>query len=436
MSTKYGKLLKNKNYCKDLASTIVNRFGDSVDAIASSWIVYELTGQAAWSAIIYAINRLPTIIVTPLVGPWVENHSKKRIMVITDLIRALCVGIMATGLLMGFLNAPFIALLNLIISTVEAFRTPASTAFFPMIVEKDSYNEAISLNSSASSVTELVGTGLAAVIIALVGSSGAIYLDMATFIISALLIASMKLPEETLNTKATSSPSAYFAELKNGFLYCKGKKILVVFAMVALFLNGILVPINSLQTPIVTEVLKGGPELLSIFGLAVTISMLLGSLLFPFFRKFLNGKTTIVIMIALIVTFYLGLVAATPLYDTRFGSAITLALLTTALGLGISLGNMYISVEMFNVIDKSYLARVSGIGAAISSGITPVTAFIIGIVVKFSSTRAIMIIAGVIAFLFGIYMLTTGTKVIEEAEKQNIEKNAQTETFDNNERTA
>jgi len=436
MSTKYGKLLKNKNYCKDLASTIVNRFGDSVDAIASSWIVYELTGQAAWSAIIYAINRLPTIIVTPLVGPWVENHSKKKIMIITDLIRALCVGIMATGLLMGFLNAPLIALLNLIISTVEAFRTPASTAFFPMIVEKDSYNEAISLNSSASSVTELVGTGLAAVIITLVGSSGAIYLDMATFIISALLIASMKLPEETLNTKATSSPSAYFAELKNGFLYCKGKKILVVFAMVALFLNGILVPINSLQTPIVTEVLKGGPELLSIFGLAVTISMLLGSLLFPFFRKFLNGKTTIVMMIALIVTFYLGLVAATPLYDTRFGSAITLALLTTALGLGISLGNMYISVEMFNVIDKSYLARVSGIGAAISSGITPVTAFIIGIVVKFSSTRAIMIIAGVIAFLFGIYMLTTGTKVIEEAEKQNIEKNAQTETFDNDERTA
>ena len=47
-----------------------------------------------------------------------------------------------------------------------------------------------------------------------------------------------------------------------------------------------------------------------------------------------------------------------------------------------------------------------------------------------------MIIAGVIAFLFGIYMLTTGTKVIEEAEKQNIEKKAQTETFDNNERTA
>ena len=135
MSFKYGKLFRNPNYRKNLASTIVNRFGDSVDAIASS-------------------------------------------------------------------------------------------------------------------ITELIGTGLAAAIIALIGSSGAIYLDMATFVISALLIAWMKIPAETLNTKVSSSAGAYFKELKDGFVYCKGKKILVVFAYVALFLNGILVPINSLQTPI------------------------------------------------------------------------------------------------------------------------------------------------------------------------------------------
>lgn len=424
MSTKYGKLFKNANYRKDLASTIVNRFGDSVDAIASSWIVYELTGQAAWSAIIYAINRLPTIFVTPLVGPWVENHSKKNIMIVTDLIRAVCVGVMATGLMMGFLSAPLIALLSLVISTAEAFRTPAGTAMFPMIVDKESYNEAISLNTSISSITELVGTGLAAAIIAFIGSSGAIYLDMVTFILSALFIAWMRLPKEELKKEATSSVSAYMHELKDGFVYCKSKKILVVFAFVALFLNGILVPINSLQTPIMTEVLKGGPELLSILGITITITTLLGSLLFPYVRKFLSGKVSIIMMIALIVVFYEGLVIAQPFYNTRFGAAIVLTLLTAALGFGVALGNMYVSVEMFNVIDKSYLARVSGIGGAISCAITPVAAFIIGIVVKFTSTKAILVIAGIIAALFGIYMIVSGSKAIDEAEAEQKEKKA------------
>jgi DHA3 family macrolide efflux protein-like MFS transporter len=130
-------------------------------------------------------------------------------------------------------------------------------------------------------------------------------------------------------------------------------------------------------------------------------------------------------MIALIVVFYIGLVAAQPLYDTKYGAAIVLTLLSAALGFGVALGNMYVSVEMFNVIDKSYLARVSGIGSAISCAITPVAAFIIGIVVKFTSTQTILIIAGIIAAMFGVYMMASGSKAIDEAEQEQKTKKAQ-----------
>ena len=54
MSFKYGKLFRNPNYRKNLASTIVNRFGDSVDAIASS--ITELIGTGLAAAIIALIG--------------------------------------------------------------------------------------------------------------------------------------------------------------------------------------------------------------------------------------------------------------------------------------------------------------------------------------------------------------------------------------------
>ena len=193
MKAEIRELFQNRNYRKDLAAELINRFGDSIDAIASSWIVYEITGQASWSAIIYALNRIPTIFLTPLAGPWVERHNKKLIMVITDLIRAICVGLLASGLLMGFLNAPMIAVLSLIISSAESFRLPAGTALFPQIVPEHLYGEAMSINKAASSTVELIGTAVAAVIIALIGSSGAIYVDMVTFILSALIILSINL---------------------------------------------------------------------------------------------------------------------------------------------------------------------------------------------------------------------------------------------------
>ena len=101
----YRDILKQTEYMKMIFAALVNRFGDSIDAIASTWIVYELTGSAAWSAVIFGVNRIPSVFVPPLAGAWVEGRNKKVIMVLTDLIRAACVAFVASGYLFGFLQA-------------------------------------------------------------------------------------------------------------------------------------------------------------------------------------------------------------------------------------------------------------------------------------------------------------------------------------------
>jgi hypothetical protein len=57
----YRDVLKQKEYMKLIFANIINRFGDSIDSIAFTWLVFSLTGSAAWSAIIFGINRVPTI---------------------------------------------------------------------------------------------------------------------------------------------------------------------------------------------------------------------------------------------------------------------------------------------------------------------------------------------------------------------------------------
>ena len=133
----YRDIFRQTEYMKIMIAALINRFGDSIDAIASTWIVYEITGNAAWSAIIYGVNKLPSIIITPLAGAWVEGQKKKTIMIVTDLIRAVCVAFVATGYLFGFLQAWMLLVTTLTISTVEAFRGPASAALTPKVLEKD-----------------------------------------------------------------------------------------------------------------------------------------------------------------------------------------------------------------------------------------------------------------------------------------------------------
>ena len=194
----YKDIFRQFEYMKIIISAIVNRFGDSIDAIASTWIVYELTGSAAWSAIIFGINRVPTIFITPLAGAWVEGRNKKAIMVSTDFIRAACVAYVATGYLLSLLQPWMLIVTTLIISTAEAFRGPANMALTPKVLKKEYFEYGLSLESTLSSVAELIGTAAAAGIIAVIGTAGAIYVDMATFIISALIISTINTNEKGL----------------------------------------------------------------------------------------------------------------------------------------------------------------------------------------------------------------------------------------------
>ena len=104
---KYGAVLKDKEYRKLLFSNLINRFGDSIDAIAFTWLVYQITHSASWAALIFGLNVLPNIIVQPLFGPIVERLNKKRTIVFTHFARGIVISAFAIMYLAGVLN-PYI----------------------------------------------------------------------------------------------------------------------------------------------------------------------------------------------------------------------------------------------------------------------------------------------------------------------------------------
>ena len=57
----YKDIFRQREYMKMILAALINRFGDSIDAVAAAWIVYEISGNAAWSAVIFkAFNASAT----------------------------------------------------------------------------------------------------------------------------------------------------------------------------------------------------------------------------------------------------------------------------------------------------------------------------------------------------------------------------------------
>lgn len=404
----YKDVFSQKEYCKLIVANLISRFGDSIDAIAFTWLIYQVTGSAAWSAIIFAVNQLPSVIVQPFAGALVENMNKKKLMVITDLIRAAVVVCLALALMKDMVTPAFLVIFCIIISTVEAFRMPAGIAVIPKLIDEEYYAHATGLNSTLSTIVQLIGMGAGGVIIGVIGMSAAIAIDAATFLFSGLIIMLIRIKEEKTEKKEINV-KGYFETLKAGIAYIKTQPVIRNFVIMGALVNAVIVPINALQSPLASEVLGQGSTLLSVFGIAIVLGMGIGSFVYPMLGK----KIKTLNIICTCGTAIGAAMAAYTIGSLFKQHVIAIYLFTAALsvliGFAASMFSSCVSVQFMKAVEPDYLARVGAIFNAVACAATPVASFAISASLGVVSTANLLILGGALCVI--IFMVIAIKKV-------------------------
>lgn len=392
----YKMIIGERQYLKFIISNLVNRFGDSIDSVAFSWMIYIITGSASWSAIIFGINRIPTVFLQPIAGAIVEKMSKKRVIIIMDTVRGICVFLVVALYLFNLLTPYLLIGITIVISSAEAFRNPAATAFLPQILKPRFYEHGMSLNTSLSTITELAGLGLAAVIIGVGGVQTAIIIDAFTFLISSGIIAMIHVELAQKSRKQMSIKDS-IKTFQEGLTYVKGNRILISFLIITFVTNGMLVPMNSLQAPLVKEVYGQGEMMLSVIGITVSIGMVGGSFLYPFLATKLPGKL-MMILGGISVGFYsIGLIMVETLKHQTFLLYFVVALISVVAGMSISTMVSVLNIGFVKSVDTNYMARAGAILNAIAVAAIPIISGLLSIFVKFTSIQIIFIITGLLS---------------------------------------
>lgn len=388
----YRDILRQKEFGKLMLASVITRFGDSLDAIAFTWLVYQVTGSAAWSGLIFALNRVPTILLQPFTGAAVERKNKKYIMVAADFIRGVVVALLAWSYVAGTINPWIMAIFTLVISTVEAFEMPAATALIPKLLDAEYYEFGMSLKSVVCTVVELIGTGLAGIIIGCFGVQAAILIDAATFFGAAFVELFLKVKENNRRKSGKEGVRQYFTDLKDGFLYMKDRRVVRNFCLMALFVNAMLVPVNSFESPLVSDVLGEGSGLLSAMGIAFVIGSGMGSFLFPY----LSGKISIrriILINGLLLAFSEGFLTAGSHFkgQTMIVYAMTF-LAAFGIGLTASVLSSLFSVQFLKSVEEDYLSREVALLNAGATAAMPVASFLLSFLIKFISVKNLFLI--------------------------------------------
>lgn len=253
------RALLYRNYRLFFSGQSVSLIGTWMTRVATSWLVYRLTHSAFLLGIVGFAGQIPTFLLGPFAGVWVDRWSRHRTLVVTQILSMAQSFVLAGLALAGVITIADILWLSLAQGIINAFDMPARQAFVVEMVEnREDLGNAIALNSSMVNAARLLGPSIAGVIIAAFGEGYCFLIDGFSYL---AVIASLLLMHLAGRSRAHSQ-KAVLHELREGWTYVRRslpiQSLLLLLALVSL----VGMPYTVLMPIFAAQVLHGGAHTL------------------------------------------------------------------------------------------------------------------------------------------------------------------------------
>ncbi|HEY6878386.1 MAG TPA: MFS transporter, partial [Polyangiales bacterium] len=273
--SRLGRALRHRNYRLFFAGQSISLIGTWLTQVASSWLLYRLTGSALLLGVASFASQAPTFFLSPFAGVWVDRMNRHRTLLATQTLAMVQSGLLAFFALRGTLDVRHIIALNLFQGLISAIDIPARQAFVvQMIEDRADLGNAVALNSSMVNSARLIGPTVAAALIGLVGEAYCFLIDALSYVAVLGSLAAMRIAA----VPAPVTQKRVLHELRDGLSYVANfPPIRAVLLLLATFaLAGM--PYATLLPVIAREQLGGAAATLGVLTGAAGAGALCGAL--------------------------------------------------------------------------------------------------------------------------------------------------------------
>ncbi len=229
------RAFRHRNYRLYFGGQGISLIGTWITRVAMSWLVFRITGSAAALGIVSFASLLPTFLLAPFAGVWVDRLNRYRVIVVTQVLSMVQSFLLAALALSGAIVMWHIIVLSIAQGFINAFDMPARQAFLVEMVEtREDLPNAIALNSSMFNGARLIGPSIAGAMIAVAGEGWAFLIDGISYIaVIGSLVAMRVRPHVPPTTRASM-----LAQLRDGVRYALGfapiRTVLILLAVSSL----------------------------------------------------------------------------------------------------------------------------------------------------------------------------------------------------------
>ena len=380
-----------------LTSEAVSLTGTRVSMLALPYFVLVTTDSPMKTGLVALAEMLPLVLLKVLGGPIIDRVGPRRVSISCDLGSMLVVGAIPLLYAAGLL--PFGAFLALV-ACAGALRGPgdaAKSSIVPSVVEaaRVPLERATGLHSTVERTASMLGAVFAGGLIAVIGAANALVVDAVSFGVSAAVLGwattSLRRPAAD-EAEAEADTTPYLAQLRQGWDFLRGDRVLVGIAVMVALTNLLDVAYASVLMPVWAREWGGGPAALGVvFGVFGGTAALGAICAATWAAKLPRYKTYLVAF----------LVCGSPrFFVMAWDNPLWLVLLVAAVsGFGSGFINPVLGAVTYERIPKHLIGRVSSLTTALCFALMPLGGLLGGALVTGFGLTVAMLACGAAYFL-------------------------------------
>ena len=388
------RLLREKNFFLYVLGQTVSVLGDGLYQIAIMWFILKITnnrGLAVGGA--FSIYSIGELISGFIAGPIADNFNKKRILIVTDLLRAIVVFLLYFLSSRNLINMFGVILILFILSILSPIFSTTQFTLIPLLVEKEELLEANGILTGFTRISRILAPALGGILVALLGYNICFLIDAISFLFSVTAIIFIRLKTVQVKEKVTNTVLSLLESFKKGYKFLLSSKFLMALSFYALVVNligGALQPL----IPIFAAKYNFGPQ-----GYGYMMSAFsLGFLVLSFLTGFLPKKVSEIHL----MLYGLTLTSISLLLCGVFKSLIPVLILFFIIGLGNGLTNLPINALFQKTVKIELLGVVTSFVFTIAQSLQPVSMLVSGYLTEKISVSSLFIFIGLLAILVSL----------------------------------
>lgn len=231
-----SSLFENRSFLMYWLSYLFSALGDAIYFFVIPWTIKELTGSGTMMGTFLLTVGVPRVVLMLFGGVAVDRFDGRRIMILSDLLRAIVMVGMLALMVTNQLNMKLILGLGFIFGVLDAFYWPAVTSIRQRIVKKEHYVQSNSLLAGTWQVSVFIGPVIGSFLYQIDNGKTCIVAIICALILSAFTLRFVRL-KKIEKKKNHIQKSSIREDLSFGIKYISKNQVLLIIIFMMLFAN-------------------------------------------------------------------------------------------------------------------------------------------------------------------------------------------------------